>query len=57
VGFERLQDTPNEIVTIHYDRPENLIAMGILPRPGIQPVPIDPFPGGGRFVPDPPQLR
>ena len=57
VGFERMQDTPNEIVTIHYDRTENLVAMGILPRPGLRPVPVDPFPGAGRFVPDPPSRR
>lgn len=57
VDFERLQDTPNEIVTIHYDRTENLIAMGILPSPKGSPVPVDAFPGSARFVPDPPVRR
>ncbi len=55
--FRRARSTPDEIVTIHYDRAENLIAMGIMapdgspvargPRP-------DPFPDSRRFVADPP---
>ena len=57
VAFQRAQSTPNEIVTIHYDRAENLIAMGIVPPPY---VPVasngspNPFPNSGRFVADPP---
>jgi hypothetical protein len=53
VAFQRAQSTPNEIVTIHYDRMENLIAMGIVPAP-MPPVAVNPFPGSHRFVPDPP---
>ncbi|NIO40202.1 MAG: hypothetical protein GTO41_08410 [Burkholderiales bacterium] len=47
--FERESESPNEIVTIHYDSRANLIARGIIP--GVQTVP-DPFPSG--FVADPP---
>ncbi len=57
VAFQRAQSTPNEIVTIHYDRVENLIALGILP-PALPPVArasvANPFPNSGRFVADPP---
>jgi hypothetical protein len=57
VSFQRAQSTPNEIVTIHYDRMENLIAMGIVPAPmppvAVNPA-VNPFPGSRRFVPDPP---
>ncbi len=54
VHFDRAQTTPNEIVTIHYDRLENLVAMGIVPQrpPSIA---ADPFPRSGAFVPDPPR--
>jgi len=52
--FDRESEMPNETVAIHYDRRENLIAMGILPRPSIARSPI-PFPAWmPRFVPDPP---
>ncbi len=52
--FDRESETPNETVAIHYDRRENLIAMGILPRPSIAHTP-NPFPAWTpRFVPDPP---
>jgi hypothetical protein len=45
--FERLQPEPNEVIRIHYDSVENLLAMGVLPNP---------FPGspGASYVPDPP---
>ena len=36
--FERESATPNETVAIHYDRRENLIAMGILPPPVDRPL-------------------
>jgi hypothetical protein len=54
--FERARLAPDEIVTIHYDSPENLMAMGVIPRwrPAPHPEP-DPFPGPPGFVPDPPQ--
>ena len=52
--FERETSTPNETVAIHYDRRENLVAMGILPPPSIARSP-NPFPRWTpRFVPDPP---
>ena len=34
VTFERASETPAEVVTIQYDRRENLVAMGVLPRRG-----------------------
>lgn len=55
--FERLQPSPDEVVTIHYDRRENLVAMGVLPPPPLAdhaPIPV-PFPlSDSGFVPDPP---
>jgi len=50
--FVRLQSEPNEIIRIHYDSLENLLAMGIVRRPA-QAVP-DPFPASPQYVPDPP---
>lgn len=54
--FERARTTPDEIVTIRYDSRENLIAMGVIPRPR-QPAPVpNPFPNSeSGFVPDPPR--
>jgi hypothetical protein len=55
VRFERESPTPNETIAIHYDRRENLVAMGILPPPVIARTP-NPFPAWTpRFVPDPPR--
>jgi hypothetical protein len=55
VAFERASDTPGETIAIHYDRRENLVAMGILPRPVIAGTP-NPFPSWTpRFAPDPPR--
>jgi len=52
--FERESAVPNETLAIHYDRRENLVAMGILPPPTIARSP-NPFPAWTpRFVPDPP---
>jgi hypothetical protein len=53
VRFERESPTPNETIAIHYDRRENLVAMGILPPPVISGIP-NPFPAWPRFVADPP---
>ena len=53
--FERESATPNETIAFHYDRRENLIAMGILPPPAVARSSI-PFPAWTpRFVPDPPR--
>ncbi|MET0682965.1 MAG: hypothetical protein ABWZ29_06455 [Casimicrobiaceae bacterium] len=52
--FVRESATPNETIAIHYDRRENLIAMGVLPPPSIARS-VNPFPAWTpRFVPDPP---
>lgn len=53
--FERLSESPDEMIRIRYDRLENLIAMGIVrtrPAPGTP----NAFPDSpvARFVPDPP---
>lgn len=54
VAFERSSDAPAEIVSIQYDRRENLQAMRVLPRPIVASDPRpDPFPGALRFAPDP----
>ena len=55
--FERLQESPNEVIRIRYDSRANLVAMGVirkrwhphLPRP--EPFPDAPVMG---YVPDPP---
>jgi hypothetical protein len=55
--FLRSQSQPNEVIRIHYDSPENLIAMGILKGPRPPPWAADPFPASTdpRYVPDPPE--
>lgn len=55
VRFERASPVPGETLAIHYDRHENLVAMGVLPPSTVARVP-DPFPAWSpRFVPDPPR--
>ena len=56
--FLRLGESPDEVITIHYDSRENLVAMGVIRAPRPQPHPR-PFPGQPEigFVPDPPQRR
>lgn len=50
--FERAQASPDEVITIRYDRRENLIAMGVIAPPVAAP---NPFPSSiPGFVPDPP---
>jgi hypothetical protein len=54
--FERLSDTPNEVIRIRYDSWDNLVAMGVVParRPPV--TGPNPFPDSAvsQFVPDPP---
>jgi hypothetical protein len=57
--FLRLQPQPNELIRIHYDSLENLMAMGIIRQPPPvlpQPSVTNPFPGSPNpeYVPDPP---
>lgn len=52
VRFERASAAPAETIAIRYDRRENLIAMGVLPRPRYAERAPDPFPAM-RFVPAP----
>jgi len=50
--FERAQASPDQIITIRYDRRENLIAMGVIAIPRALP---NAFPSSvAGFVPDPP---
>ena len=53
--FDRATEAPAETVAIQYDRRENLIAMGVLPRPApyLARREPNPFPGALRFTPDP----
>jgi len=53
VEFERASRRPDQRVVIRYDRYENLVAMGVLPRPARRWHEPDPFPGALGFVPDP----
>jgi hypothetical protein len=55
-AFARLQAQPNEIICIHYDSYENLLAMGIIERPRAHPLSAEPFPLSTpqQYVPDPP---
>jgi hypothetical protein len=55
VRFERESPSPAQIVMVHYDRAENLVALGVIPPPVVasRRVP-DPFPAMS-FVPDPPR--
>ena len=50
--FRRAGEAPAEVLTIHYDSRDNLVARGIIPRAPRYEHP-QPFPGG--FVPDPPR--
>ena len=53
--FERAQSTPEVVVSIRYERPERLVAMGIMP--GRSDPNAFPQSAGLGFVPDPPRLR
>lgn len=50
--FRRASPHPGEVLAIHYDRRENLVARGIIPATPHYAEPR-PFPGSVRFVPDP----
>jgi len=54
--FVRMRTQPNQVIRIHYDSMDNLLAMGIIPRSRPMPLVPDPFPGSRdqQFVPDPP---
>ncbi len=51
-SFERASTAPAEVITIHYDTYDNLLAQGVITQPPVyaRPAPT-PFPG--QFVPDP----
>ncbi len=56
-AFERARNTPDEVITLHYDSRENLIAMGVIQPIARAPQP-NPFPGAQPgYVPDPPAWR
>jgi hypothetical protein len=55
--FVRNSTQPDEIIRIRYDSHANLVALGIIPSPRVQPVP-NAFPGAtASYVPDPPAWR
>lgn len=55
--FVRNSPQPDEIIRIRYDSHANLIALGVIPSPRVQPVP-NAFPGAtASYVPDPPAWR
>jgi hypothetical protein len=54
VRFERESTEPAQVVTLQYDRRDNLIAMGVLPAPVVARQYPNPFPQM-RFAPDPPR--
>lgn len=51
--FERASDTPTETIVVYYDSYENLLAQGVPLAPPLARIQPNPFPDGGRFVPDP----
>jgi hypothetical protein len=53
--FRRASSAPNEVLTVYYDRYENLVARGIIPGAPhyAEPRPFPQTPPGVRFVPDP----
>ena len=52
--FERASDTASETIAIYYDSYENLLAQGVpVASPALARFRPNPFPDGGRFVPDP----
>ena len=53
VEFERASTRPDQRIVLRYDRRENLMAMGVLPRPEYRRREPNPFPGALGFVPDP----
>jgi len=53
VPFERATESPAETLSIHYDRRENLVALGVLPSPRMARHWPNPFPGTLHFAPDP----
>jgi hypothetical protein len=59
VPFERATTRPDDVLQLRYDRIDNLVAAGIVPRSyaAVVPWPPRPFPNdrnGIGFVPDPP---
>jgi hypothetical protein len=55
--FVRNSPQPDEIIRIRYDSHANLVALGIIPSPRVQPAP-NAFPGAtASYVPDPPAWR
>lgn len=58
--FDRAQEQPDEVIALHYDSRENLVALGVLPRPRPEPRALpQPFPESPvlGFVPDPPRAH
>ena len=57
--FERRAGQPDEVITLRYDSRDNLLALGVIPRPPSGPRRLDAFPESpsAGYVPDPPAWR
>jgi hypothetical protein len=53
VTFERASQSPGQMVTIRYDRRDNLVALGVIPGERHARRLAEPFPGTQGFAPDP----
>jgi hypothetical protein len=53
VTFERASSSPAQMVTVQYDRRDNLVALGVIPEVRYARRAPQPFPGTRGFVPDP----
>jgi hypothetical protein len=53
VTFERASQSPGQMVTIRYDRRDNLVALGVIPGERHARRLPEPFPGTQGFAPDP----
>ena len=52
-NFERATASPEEVIAIHYDTYNNLVAMGVIRGPRLATPSLSPSPFPGQFVPDP----
>lgn len=55
--FDRASERPSQVLTIRYDRLENLVKAGVIPRPRGRQAGPDPFPGSVQpgYAADPPR--
>jgi hypothetical protein len=51
--FSRMHTEPDEVIRIHYDSLDHLLAMGVIKRERPIPSSVNPFPATQQYVPDP----